>query len=175
MRRLSTLICVLLVGVGISLMSWFQVQAVQQPLPGTPQSINPETGLTCNQIISQVMSTVEKNCIILGRNNACYANPLVNAELNRNAGQQRFDVAGDILPIQAIKSLQTTPLDVTQGTWGVSVLKLQANLPDTLPGQNVTFLVYGDTQLQNIDGKMRSFYFTTGLGNPSCGEAPSDA
>ena len=28
-------------------------------------------------------------------------------------------------------------------------MKLQANLPDSLPGQNVTFLMFGDVQIQN--------------------------
>ena len=28
-------------------------------------------------------------------------------------------------------------------------MKLQANLPDTLPGQNVTFLMFGDVQVTN--------------------------
>jgi hypothetical protein len=31
----------------------------------------------------------------------------------------------------------------------VALLSLQANLPDTLPGQNVTFVLYGDTEITN--------------------------
>jgi len=33
--------------------------------------------------------------------------------------------------------------------WGVSLMRLQAGLPDTLPGQNVTFLLFGDVAIQN--------------------------
>ena len=36
----------------------------------------------------------------------------------------------------------------TVGEWGVSLMQLQANLPDTLPGQNVTVLLFGDVTLQ---------------------------
>src|SRR5205823_6231693 len=64
--------------------------------------------------------------------------------------------------------------DVQAGTWGLSLLKLQANLPDSLPGQNITFLVYGDTSIENTSGNMRAFYFTTGLSNLNCKEAPPD-
>jgi hypothetical protein len=52
------------------------------------------------------------------------------------------DVAG-------VQTLTLSPLDQKQDTWGVAMLKLQANLPDTLPGQNVTFLLVGDVEIQN--------------------------
>src|SRR5689334_2235511 len=133
MRRLSSLLVVVAIGVGISFVSWFQVQAVQQPLQSIPLDISQATNLTCTQLMTQVMSRVETNCVTLSRNKVCYANPLVNAELTSNSAQQKFDVPGDILPIQLIKTLHTTPLNITRGTWGVSLLKLQANLPDTLP------------------------------------------
>jgi len=61
---------------------------------------------------------------------------------------------------------------VNTGTWGLSLLKLQANLPNTMPGQNITFVVYGDTSVQNISGDMQVFYFSSGLGEPTCTEMP---
>jgi hypothetical protein len=81
---------------------------------------------------------------------------------------------GDKAPIQVIKTLKTSPLDVKRGTWGISLLKLQANLPNTLPGQSVTFLVFGDTAIQNASGNMQTFYFSSGLGYPECKDVPRD-
>ena len=66
------------------------------------------------------------------------------------------------------------PLNRQTGTWGLSLLKLQANLPDTNPGQNVTFLVFGDTSVDNVSGDMQTFYFSSTLGTPSCNELPAD-
>jgi hypothetical protein len=33
--------------------------------------------------------------------------------------------------------------------WGVALMRLQANIPETLPGQNVTFLLFGDVEIRN--------------------------
>src|SRR5262249_53244372 len=42
------------------------------------------------------------------------------------------------------------------------------------PGQNVTFLVYGDTSINNASGDMQVFYFSSGLGQPVCTQIPID-
>jgi hypothetical protein len=71
-------------------------------------------------------------------------------------------------------------MDETSSTWGVVMMRLQANLPDTLPGQNVTFLLFGDVELtsavteENSDEytPMQAFYLATGLGDSQCAEAP---
>jgi len=130
-------------------------------------------GNSCQEILKQALNTLDATCDRLGRNKACYGNNNIKAEAANNA-KLKFDTVGDYAAIQAIKSLTTSPLDTSRGTWGLSLLKLQANLPDTLPGQNVTFLVYGDTSIQNTSGDMKSFYFSSGLGQPTCKEAPGD-
>ncbi len=127
---------------------------------------------TCRSILTRALQTLNDKCDNVTRNSACYGNDSVKAELN--SSNVRFNVTGDRAPIQAIKSIQTFPLDPEHGTWGLSLLKLQANLPDTMPGQNVTFLVYGDTSVQNASGNMQAFYFSSGLGTLSCKEAPPD-
>jgi hypothetical protein len=40
-------------------------------------------------------------------------------------------------------------MSLSDETWGVSLMRLQANLPDSLPGQNATFLLFGDVQIEN--------------------------
>lgn len=80
---------------------------------------------------------------------------------------------GDKAPIQNIKSITTLPLDLESGSWGLALLKLQANLPDALLGQNVTFLIYGNTTVDNTSGDMQAFYFSSGP--IKCTTAPRDA
>jgi hypothetical protein len=141
------------------------------PVPAVlPNAVSAET---CAQILTRAVESLQSTCNDLSRNNACYGNNQVKAEPNSGA-TLKFDAIGDREPIRNIRTLVTSPLNVDTGTWGLSLLKLQANLPDTLPGQNVTFLVFGDTSLENLSGDMQSFYFTSGLGNLSCKEAPRD-
>src|SRR5690606_24390666 len=61
------------------------------------------------------------------------------------------------------------------GTWGVSLLKAQANLPDTLPGQNVTFLLYGGAALDNATARMEGVILNTGLSGTNCETMPQAA
>jgi hypothetical protein len=143
---------------------------VKTPVPAS--AANLDQGEACRAILTRAMQTLGNNCDKLTRNSACYGNDNVKAELTSNA--VKFSSLGDKAPIQTIKSITTLPLDAEHGTWGLSLLKLQANLPDTMPGQNVTFLVYGDTSVQNVSGNMQSFYFSTGLGSLNCKEAPPD-
>jgi len=131
------------------------------PVPAVlPNAVSAET---CAQILTRAVESLQSTCNDLSRNNACYGNNQVKAEPNSGA-TLKFDAIGDREPIRNIRTLVTSPLNVDTGTWGLSLLKLQANLPDTLPGQNVTFLVFGDTSLENLSGDMQSFYFTSGLG-----------
>ena len=128
---------------------------------------------SCQAILSKAYQSIQTVCGTLDRNKACYGNDNVKAELI-SAENGSFSTPGDILPIKVIKSIAASPLDVQNQTWGLSLLKLQANLPDTLPGQNVTFLVYGGTSIQNTSGDMRMFYFSSTLGSSNCQELPTD-
>jgi hypothetical protein len=128
----------------------------------------------CQVILTKAMETLQSTCKKVGRNKACYGNNLVQAE-SASSANLVFNKVGDIANISQIRSISTAPLDEEKGIWGLSLLKLQANLPDSLPGQNVTFLVFGNTHVDNTSGDMRSFYFTSGLGVPSCKEAPKDS
>lgn len=125
----------------------------------------------CRLIVSKAVETLQNQCNGLSRNNACYGNDRVTTEFD-STDVVKFDHRGDKIPIKLIKSLVTSPLDVDAGTWGLSLLKLQANLPNTMPGQNITFVVYGDTSVQNVSGDMQVFYFSSGIGEPTCTEMP---
>jgi hypothetical protein len=126
--------------------------------------------LTCEAILHQAYTALIESCSAIGRNQVCYANAQIDASLNPDT--LLFENSGDVVPVGSVQQLYTYPLDVELGTWGISLLKLQANLPETMPGQNVTFLVYGDTRIENTSGDMQAFYFSSGLGEPECEQAP---
>ena len=92
-----------------------------------------------------------------------------------------FNQPNDRVDLAALQSITTSPLNVDTSQWGIAVLKLQADLPDALPGQAVTFLLLGDVQLKSgvVPGSdqnpMQAIYFTTGIADTKCSEAPASS
>ena len=136
----------------------------------------PETDGTCPAIMDQVLMEVGELCSATGRNQACYGNLAIEVVARE---QIEFDNIGDMTNVSAIESMRMSPLEEMSEAWGISLMRLQANLPNTLPGQNVTFLLYGDVELDNAvsadntsASPMQAFYLQTGIGQAQCSEAP---
>ncbi len=136
-------------------------------------------GFTCPQIVETALAATDQFCADIGRNQACYGNIQLDAELRPTAANTRFQVAGDVVNVADLQSLRLSPMDVTTGEWGVAMMKLQANLPDTLPGQNVTFVLFGDVEIENAVAEddaalrpMQAFILRTGVKDAACDEAP---
>ncbi|MFN8421224.1 MAG: hypothetical protein U0528_18570 [Anaerolineae bacterium] len=127
----------------------------------------------CATILQRATDTLKLSCSDVGRNEACYGNDDVTAELREPA--LNFNTVGARIAVHSISRLSASALNLQAQTWGLSLLKLKVNLPDALPGQNVTFLIYGNTSVENASEDMQAFYFTTGLGAPQCKEVPNDA
>jgi len=130
----------------------------------------------CETIIQDAYQQLDELCSNIGRNQVCYGNDSIRTELNVPYEADLFSKIGDTAPVTAIRELYTLPMDIATKTWGLSLMKAQTSLPDTAPGQNVVFVLYGDTHLTNADneGKMSAFYFTSGLGQPACKSVPAD-
>jgi hypothetical protein len=60
-----------------------------------------------------------------------------------------FSAPGDMVAVSAVESLTLASQVADEGEWGVALMQLQANIPDTTPGQNVTFLLFGDVEIEN--------------------------
>ena len=144
------------------------------PLPPTSTPTPPPVELTCDEIVADALQVVGPACSSTGRNEACYGNHLVNAQFTENVEASFADV-GDLVALQGLQRISTSSLNENAGTWGVSLLKAQANLPDTLPGQNVTFLLYGGAALDNATARMEGVILNTGLSGTSCETMPQAA
>lgn len=103
---------------------------------------------TCPALVEQAMATANTACGVPGRNTACYGNTLVNAT-GWNETELAFTQPGDKVNLADIATLSTAPLDTESATWGVALLSLQANLPDTVPGQNVYFVIFGGVEIES--------------------------
>ncbi len=135
----------------------------------------------CPAIVETALQAADQFCSATGRNQICYGNILLNAT-SQSELSVSFDQVGDITDVLNLSTLRVSPMDEVTGEWGVAIMRLQASLPDTLPGQNVTFILFGDVELvSNVTPEqiesgeyqpMQSFYLTTGIGDARCREAP---
>jgi hypothetical protein len=131
----------------------------------------------CPVDFETIFDQIVEDCTSLGRNQVCYGNWRIDAETTPNS--DNFIQSGDIIPVNQLISLRTYPLSSELDDWGIALFRVQANIADTLPGQNVTIVAFGDTEIQpDLDaegeslGTMRAFYLTTGIGIPTCKDIP---
>lgn len=106
-------------------------------------------GATCPQIVEQALSESDRLCNSLARNQACYGSTMVDALPYLDVTDFTFATPGDIESIASIEEISVSPFDEALAQWGIALLKVQANLPDTLPGQNVNMVLFGDVTLSN--------------------------
>lgn len=136
----------------------------------------PVSATTCETVIEQAIEIIDVICRQTGRNEVCYGNLSVAIDTRDNI-PVNFTRQGDIVPLALVDSLSLSPLDPDANEWGVALMQVQADLPDTLPGQNVSVLVFGNvamTDTVETGSNMQSFYFTPGAGTSRCGDVPTD-
>jgi hypothetical protein len=104
---------------------------------------------TCAPLVAEALRAVDTNCTDLGRNSVCYGFNRVDASFFSQAEEGFFSAPADRAPLTELASIQTAPLDEDAGQWGVAMMNVQANVPNTLPGQAVTFVLLGDARVEN--------------------------
>lgn len=152
------------------------------PVIGVSAERSHQAPQSCPEIVQTALETTDMICETTGRNQICYGNTQLEAVPQIDASDFQFSQIGDIEEVTRLASLRLSPMDISTGEWGVALMRLQANLPDLLPGQNVTFILFGDVELTNavtVDdmlagdySPMQAFYLRTGIGDAQCAEAP---
>ena len=137
----------------------------------------PDQNTVCSAQVRAALDRVSNACRDLGRNEACYGNREIIAEPRANVPLDRltFSSAGDIADLSAFQRISTSPYDQTNDQWGIALLRAQVNLPDTLPGQNVTFLLFGDTTLSADSPAMSAVSVRIRVGAVLCDGIPESA
>ncbi|MCU0463466.1 MAG: PKD domain-containing protein [Anaerolineae bacterium] len=118
--------------------------------PSRPGSSN--TNTQCSALVQAALSSTDSQCSDTSRNQACYGHILNEAVSRPEVETFVFDERGDKVLLQDVVSIDLSPLELTEELWGVVLMQVQANLPDALPGQNVTFILFGDIQVENAVG-----------------------
>ena len=106
----------------------------------------------CETIVLDTLNEVQNLCSATGRNQACVGSLEVSATPIGSLSDTTpfsFSQIGDIVDIATVDSFQLSPLDTSAGIWGVAFLLVQADIPDSLPGQNVSMLLFGDVEINN--------------------------
>jgi hypothetical protein len=130
-------------------------------------------GAACPDLIYEALSRVNEVCTATQRNELCYGN--FNIEVSGETGAELdFDEPGDIVSLEDVEEIHTSPLNIQSEEFGVALLRAQADLPNSIPGQNVTFLLMGDvTMIDNSDAvegaaPLQAFIFQPGVGDSTC-------
>lgn len=116
-------------------------------LPSTAQEES------CPTIVQTAVDSTGTACQNIGRNQLCYGNNQIAVVAYDGVDRLIFAHTGDVVNVADVQSLQLAPLNEATGAWGVALMRIQANLPDTMPGQNVTFVLYGDVELENLGNR----------------------
>ncbi len=103
----------------------------------------------CPVEVQEAVEAAQAACGDLNRNEACYGNNQVGALSWEGGEVPDFDEPGSKVSILDVASLVTYPFNPDTNTWGVALMAVQADLPNTLPGQNVTLVLFGDVQVES--------------------------
>ncbi len=104
---------------------------------------------TCPVIVKQAIDTTGSYCAKAGRNKLCYGNSTIHADFQAGAGNPTFQGPGDLVDVSQVKQFTLGAMDSSTNTWGVALMKIQADLPDSDPNQNVTFIMFGNVQMSD--------------------------
>lgn len=134
---------------------------------------------TCPTIVAQALEVTHTSCEESGRNQICLGNISVLAEPRTEEDIFTFSMPGDLVDISSIQKLTLSSYNEVAKEWGVALMRVQANLPETTPGQNVTFLVFGDVEIEDTSElsenelkPYQAFFFQSGIGDAPCQSAP---
>jgi hypothetical protein len=103
----------------------------------------------CTTFVKQALAATDKVCTDTGRNEACYGHISLDAQPQAQDSSFKFDAVGDKVDVARVSRLRLSPMDVKTDVWGVALLKVQADIPNSMPNTNVSVLVFGDVELEN--------------------------
>jgi SH3 domain-containing protein len=103
----------------------------------------------CATIVQAALAATDQVCNSTGRNQVCYGNVVLQAVPQPGVSDFHFSQPGDLAQVFDVQTLTLSSRLSQNGAWGVALMNLQANLPNTLPGQNVTMLLFGQVEIEN--------------------------
>src|SRR6187549_623367 len=85
----------------------------------------------CPPLVEEALTEVGDNCSDISKNAACYGFNRVEATFSQSVAEEFFSQPSDIAEIASLDSINTVPLDTENNLWGVAVMSVQANVPNS--------------------------------------------
>lgn len=104
---------------------------------------------TCLAFVEAALQATDEVCDATGRNQACYGHLHLEAQPQAPDIPFKFNQVGDRVNITNLGTLRLSPMDMQNDSWGVALMRLQADISANRPGSNVTLLIFGDVQIEN--------------------------
>lgn len=117
-------------------------------LASSPAPAQDNSG-TCPALVQRALDELGRSCSVLDRNSACYGFNRVDATFRQVMEAGFFSAPADRAGLEHFVRISTAPLDTERDYWGIALMNVQANVPGSLPGQAVIFLLMGDTEVEN--------------------------
>ena len=127
---------------------WFLFSLVGLVLVAVPVLAQGDAGM-CSALVEQALEQMGENCSEMNRNSACYGYTRVDSSFAASVEPDYFSAPADRAALHQLDTIATAPLDLALDVWGVAVMNVQANVPATLPGQAVVFMLMGNTEVTN--------------------------
>jgi len=126
----------------------------------------------CPALVERALTHTERACAGMRSNQACYGYRTLEAQLQPGLSPFVFNSVGDITGVDTIHSLRLSALDPTRDEWGVSVMRVRADISDQYPNENVTLLAFGAVSIDSIRDDhyqpMQAFAIQTDEANSGC-------
>jgi hypothetical protein len=151
-RSIPPFISTLIFSIFIVVIATAQTNPEQTP-EATPEVTSEATDVfeedaACPALVQQALTITQTGCDGTDRNEICYGHLLLDAQLRAGLSETQFTDPGDTVDVVSIDSVSLSAMDTIAGIWGVILMQIQANL-ETESQEDVTFVVFGDTALEN--------------------------
>jgi hypothetical protein len=132
----------------------------------------------CAILVLEALAQAEDVCNDLIAGEACFANGGVEIQTVPTLVAIEFEEPGDTVPIDILTSIQTAPVDVETGEWGIVVLAVPSKDQDADEDDFARLIMVGDVALSDADlgdqlAMIDDFTVATGESSEDCLGAPS--
>ncbi len=103
----------------------------------------------CPQLVESALFQLGTNCANMEHNSVCYGFEHVDAIFTDDVPDEFFTQPADRAGLTTLDTIETAPFDAAQNVWGIAMMSVLANLPNTLPGQALVIMLLGDVTVEN--------------------------
>ncbi|MCY3832976.1 MAG: LysM domain-containing protein [Chloroflexi bacterium] len=103
----------------------------------------------CGQTVVRAIASLRQNCAGLARNSLCYGHPTVDIAFAEDAAVEAFNRPADRAPLVNLARIQSSGLEQERQHFGIALLNLSANLPQTYQGPGIIIMLAGDAAVEN--------------------------